>query len=270
MLKILKLASMVSVAAFVLIGCGGSGEKSKASIVNHSSKAVSVAGLKSLEKTSNIKNLSNSNLKNTAENAEGIKSEDADAQCKTGKIEIQQSETSLSMNAIECNDGESTVNGALSVKFNQSQTSNSGTLSITRDMTLDDSENAFFIKKGAQLSVNMNQIGETSSIKIMSNFQSALNGITLNCAGLDIDASVSDDNIKVTFNAGEFNIAEYYFKIDASEDNSIIINDNVSSGTISMTDGAGHKVELEVSDAGVVIKIDENGDGIFSENEILN
>jgi len=173
------------------------------------------------------------------------------------------------MNAVQCNDEESTVDGALSVKFNQSQASTSGTLSITYDMTLDDSDNSFFIKKGAQLNVNMNTVGEISSIKIISNFQSILNGITLNCAGLDIDARVFEDNIKATFNAGEFNIAEYYFKIDASEDNSIIFDDNVTSGTISMTDGAGHKVRLEVSDTGVVIKIDENGDGTFSENEIL-
>ena len=59
----LKLASLGSLVAFVLIGCGGSGERSKASIVNHSSKAVSIEGLKSLEKNRGLKTYQTVTLK---------------------------------------------------------------------------------------------------------------------------------------------------------------------------------------------------------------
>ncbi len=200
--------------------------------------------------------------------------EQSDSLCNTGTIDYRADEPTktMSINAKQCNDGSSTLDGAVSVKLEGSEESpTGGTATVTSNISLTDTDNSFSLDKGATLNVALTKEGTNEYTNIETTFKSKVNGVIINASALkvkitdDMD-SMQEDTREINVKSGEFNIGSYYFKIDESQSN--MITDN--GGTIHMTDGAGHKVELiAAADESVKLKVDENGDGTFSEAETL-
>jgi hypothetical protein len=263
--------SFTTLLVIFIIGCGGStkGNTVTQSVVQNSNKAVSVDGLTQLKNTSKLDRLSQSGVNTSYDSASTSK--DAQSLCNTGSIEINNNESTkvITGNVSQCTDGSSTLDGSATVKFEGKDNSNI-TARVTRDISLKDTENSFSIEKDATLNINLSKSSNKNDVDVKTTFKSKINGVAINVSGFSVNVTsddTEDDKDTLIVKAGEFNIGEYYFQIDESKNNAI---DN-NGGTIYMTDGAGHKVELVLAEnEPAKLKVDENNDGIFTDNEILN
>ncbi len=272
-MKKVSIYSFATLVALVSIGCGGSnGDAGTPTIVQKNSQAATVSGLSNLKSSSNMDRLSEgSDVKNSFDTVGEIDTypSDDDTLCTSGKIDYTADEPSktMTMNADKCFDGSSTLDGAVSVKFEGNDESpTAGTATVTRNISLTDTDNnSFLLDKGATLNVVLTEAGAKKYIDVETTFKSKVNGVIINASAVKVKITDENDKSIVNVKSGEFNIGSYYFKIDESKNNTITDN----GGTIHMTDGAGHKVELVTENASVKLKVDENGDGTFSDAETL-
>jgi len=279
-MKKMSIYSLAALVALVSIGCGGGGNSNipTQGIVQNNNQAATVSGLNNLKSTSKLDTLSdNSGVKSSFDTASESDTEidDTTSLCDTGSIVYNANEATkvITVNADNCSDGSSTLDGAVSVKLEGSDENPTGaTATVTRDISLNDNtQNSFSIEKDATLNVDFTEVGNKEYTDLETTFKSKVNGVTINVLGLKVKITeedmggMQDDKSEIDVKSGEFNIGSYYFKIDESKNNTI--SDN--AGTIHMTDGADNGVVLMVEDGELVLKVDENGDGIYSDNEIV-
>ncbi len=145
-----------------------------------------------------------------------------------------------------------------------------GFVEVLTDLTVKDEYFSLFAKKGSNLKINI----DGSNMRLAASFETDINGEAFSASNLSIVATESENGATFYIGSGEMVMGEYYFQVDPSHDASTtpikMGEDGFISGTIKLLDGAGHKMEIAVvSKDELAMKIDENGDGTFSDNEIL-
>jgi hypothetical protein len=143
-----------------------------------------------------------------------------------------------------------------------------GFVKIIKDLTISDEYFSLFAKKGRFVKININ----ANSLKLTAGIKSTINGEEFSASNLSVLASGNENGGSFSITSGQMIIGDYYFEVDTSSKSTPIVTgkDGFVSGTIKLLDGAGHKVEIAVVSAyELAFKIDENGDGTFSKNEIL-
>ena len=268
--------SFVALATILIIGCGNNdnGEK-KTSLVNNG-KPVTIEGLKSFSQKSNIDNISDSKISKTADSvSDAESSENSNSICQSGSMNFNtdKNQQIVSFTATNCNDGYSTING--SAKMEMYSNDKGGFVEVLRDLTVKDDYFSLFAKKGSFVKIDANN---KSNIKVTAGFEVDVNGEAFSASNLLVVGSQSENKNSFYIASGEMIVGEYYFKVDESYDSSKtpFVMDESSyddslkeGGLLKLLDGAGHKIEIEVTATNeVTMRVDENGDGIFSDNEI--
>ena len=286
MFKNFKLTTLVTLSLLTIVNCGGSSKSIKESIVDANKEQVTISGLKDLRATSKLDNLGNSGMSKTVETASNIESNEANSLCQNGFMHIVQSQNNnvIGFEANNCTDGNSNINGSATVTLTGSDSQNptAGTLKIKKSLSVKDEQNTFSIEKDGTLTINQDtDIQDTSKIDVMATFKSKINGMAFNVSGLSFNIYQGScefmnnpedckEEVFITVNSGEFNVGKYYFKIDTSKTNRLVSNeDGLKSGTIYLVDGVNHKAEIMIENKALIFKIDENGDGTYSNNEII-
>ena len=260
----IKGFSLVALTTLVMVGCGGTGTKSTSTFVQKNAKAVSVSALKNLGDTNTVTTKS---LKSAGDSAsktfakrENENNGSGMGLCESGTLDIGNTgSNAFSIDASSCVNGTTTINGALNATVNES--AKTGSAEVTRDFSVIEDIDNIFIVKGSKLSI------ENETIK--ADFSTKINGALLSADNLQAIFSEDGDNTSLSFTSGVVNVAGYYFEF-VSQDVPFSGTDSLTAGKLTLKDGAGHKVLIEVESAdSVALKIDENGDGVFSESEIL-
>jgi len=252
--KVLKVLAPTLLAS-IIIGCGGSSHKSSQKV---SSEPVSIKGLQDLSKSMYPQKFSTKSVKNIGKSYKGSQTNDGrDKLCSQGGS-MTFSENSLTANS--CKEDGLFLDG----KINLDQSSqDSGTISVDRDITIkvedQGAQNSVIVKKGS--SVVISKAYATIDMKMR------VNGKTLDIN--DIKLTINNEKRSLRFNSGTVQIDKYTFIVvkqitDFKSDE----NGNVT-GLLELKDGAGHKIELQAQDQELVLKVDENGDGTFSDSEKL-
>jgi len=108
-----------------------------------------------------------------------------------------------------------------------------------------------------------------------------INGIDVLVTNIAVSEDQKDNQTELTLVGASVSIGDYSFNVDTSKNNTITITKDENThettsidGAFHLMDGAGQAVELTLEkdskdDTVLVIKIDENGDGKFSEAETL-
>ncbi len=258
--------STVAMAALVLVGCGGTGSKSEESsaFVSKNDKAATIQGLKSFgnngvaqEETTFTK------VSASYESNKDVwtpSSPSSDAPCQSGSMILPQEQNGgdFSFSANNCKNGETTIDGAVSIQASESQ--ESGILEVTRDFSLVEGSDTFSIQKGSK--VVADEHGLTANV------QAKVNGEVLSASNLSVSYDLSENAPTVSFHSGEVNMGGYYFKF-VEQVRPFTGDAQLTSGLLKLVDGAGHRVEIAVTVPDVVeLRIDENGNGTFEANEI--
>jgi hypothetical protein len=272
MFKNIKLYTVVGLSTLTLIGCGGSGSdnsNSNSSFVEKNTKAVTFNGLESLGSNTKGKDLSKSKVTKTYENYTKNDNSSNDSICTQGgsfSMDGGEKEKYAVIKFNNCkNDGEN-IDG--SFKIASTENDQGMILSVLRDLSVDAQDISLFIAKDSMLKIfGLNS--QTTTIN--TNFKSSIDGEELSANNFSISyTKVNEDGVDLSFKSGEINVGEYYFKIVPTKNRVFVLNnDGVQSGMLNLVDGAGHKIELEVINPNILItRIDENGDGSFSDSEI--
>ncbi|HIP59741.1 MAG TPA: hypothetical protein EYH01_04840 [Campylobacterales bacterium] len=271
MLKNIKNYSVVALATLVIVGCGGgSSSSSGLSKLENNGKAATIQGLRSLGDSANTDNLSNTKIRSSADSFSSSQDGDDGNICQSGNMDFNtgNNQQTISFNANNCNDGYSTINGSARMEVYAGE--KGGFAEVLTDLTVKDEYFSLFAKKGSNLKLNI----DGSNIRLSASFQTNINGEEFSASNLSIVATESENGATFYISSGEMIMGEYYFQVDLSHGASttpiIVSEDGFVSGTIKLLDGAGRKVEIAVvSTDELAMKIDENGDGTFSDNEIL-
>jgi hypothetical protein len=270
MLKMTKY-SVVALATLI-IGCGsGSSNKGAVNKLQNNGKPATIQGLRALGDEIDTKNLSNTKIRSSASNFENRQNNpENESICQSGTMDFTTSNNqqviSFNFNAKNCNDGYSTING--SARMEAYGNDGGGFVKIIKDLTISDEYFSLFAKKGSFVKININ----ANSLKLTAGFKSTINGEEFSASNLSVLASGNENGGSFSITSGQMIIGDYYFEVDTSSKSTPIVTgkDGFVSGTIKLLDGAGHKVEIAVVSAyELAFKIDENGDGTFSKNEIL-
>ncbi len=269
-----KKYSVIALASLVLFGCGANDSKNADVItVVNNGKAATISGLRSFGgESATTENLSTSKIRNSADSfSTDSESESSDQICQSGEMNFNtaQNQQMVSFDAKNCNDGYSTINGAASIQMYEND---KGMFAeVLRDLTIRDEYFSLFAKKGSFVKFNI----DNSNMTFTASFDVSVNNEVLKASNLKVVATEDQNSSSLYIASGEMLIGEYYFKVDPSHDGSttpIVAGDNgfVGNGVIKLLDGAGHKVEFAViSQNEIAFKIDENGDGVFGEDEIM-
>lgn len=261
----IKSFSLAAVAVLVMVGCNsGSKSDSAPSFVTKNSNAVTISGLQNLGD-----NVSTDSLKSVKSTVDKTYSKDDnddyeynDQPCDSGSMTYTGGEgsSSFSLDAKNCTKDDSTIDGALSASIFESE--RKASVLVTRDFTILEDGLNLFLSKDSTLTVNNHTIG--------IDFQSKINNEIVSANNLSIIFTEKENGATFSLTSGEVNVAGYYFKFVSQVSPFVLGNSGIESGLLKLVDGAGHKVEIFVEAANkVALKIDENGDGFFSEDEIL-
>lgn len=260
----IKRFSIIAISALVFIGCGGSGDKTTGSaFVAKNTNAVTISGLKSLGDSIDTK--ASRSLQSVAKQTYGDKNTAPTSQgtpCESGSMKITggQNSQAFSLDAQQCKNGSTTINGALTAQIDKQ--TKSGSIEVTKDITITDSGENIFIAKGSKLSAKDNIIH--------ADFKATINGKRLSAKNVAIAYTEQGQVTTVRFQSGQVNIADYYLEFVAQPTPFVIDESGLASGELDLKDGAGHKVVITVDEnKQPVLKVDQNGDGTFSANEIL-
>jgi hypothetical protein len=252
-----------------IIGCGGSSSKggsTETSFVQNNKKATTLAGLKSLGTDSSSENLSNTKVRSTLDKFNSDDNQNIDQICQQGTMDVNTANNQQTMifTADQCNDGFTTINGSAKVEIYDNE--KGGFAKVLTDLTISDNYFSLLVKKDSWIKL---QVNSQDNISLTAGFKTVINGETLAVDNLSIDASGGESGGSVLIKSGEIMIGDNYFKV--VDGTTAIVTDTNSfvSGTIKLLDGANHKVEIAVvSKDEIALKVDENGDGTFSANEI--
>jgi len=261
---VIKSFSLAAVAVLVMVGCNsGSKSDSAPSFVTKNSNAVTLGSLQNLG--DNVGADSLKSVKSTADNTyskdDSSNSEENDQPCDTGSmIFTEEGSSSFSMDAKNCTKDGTTINGAFSLSISESDRKASA--KVTKAFTVVDNGINLFLAKDSKIIVNDHTIA--------IDFQSKINNEEISGNNLSIVFTERDNGVTFSFASGVVNVAGYYFEFVSQESPFIIGNMGLESGLLKLKDGAGHKVEIFVEGANqVALSVDENGDGVFSEDEVL-
>jgi len=263
-LKVIVPALVVGTIA----GCGGSSGNSK-STSNHpkiSKEAVTIDGLKALQSsikpqkfsTKNVKTLQNSYKADSSSNQDTPNNRSCS---QGGNLSFSPNSEIMKISANNCKEEGLLIDGALSI---DQKSEDSGTISVDRTINIVDTTegetNTLVINKGGKISSDGNNANIDLSMKV--------NGTNIDIENLKL--SIDKQNQSFGFDDGVVQIDKYSFiVVDQKEDFKTDKDGNIS-GLLELKDGAGHKIELEATNSALLLKIDENGDGSFSQNEILS
>jgi len=261
----IKSLSLAAVAVLVMVGCNSGSKSSDApSFVTKNTQAATIKGLQSLGDTVNSDSFQS--VKSTADNTYSKDTSgdyiDNGQPCDSGSMTFTGGEDSpsFSLDAKNCTKDGSTINGTLSASSSEGTKKASGT--VTRDFTIVDEGMNLFLAKNSHVSINDHTIDIDVKSKINNDEVSANN--------LSVTFTESENGATFSFSSGVVNIAGYYFEFVSQVSPFVMGNDGIESGLLKLKDGAGHKVELFVEATNqVALRIDENDDGQFSEEETL-
>lgn len=275
MLKNITQYAVAALAALVIIGCGSNDKGETKSTLTNSGKAVTINGLQSLGNGIEIENISATKLSSSADNYASNSESSSDSMCQSGGMDIntQNNQQKVTFDAHNCNDGYSTVDGSVHVEM---YPNNQGVFAeVLRDLTITDDSFSLFATKGSQIKLTV----DAQNMRLTTSFEADINGEKIAAHNFSVVTKEDQYGASLYIASGEMTIGEYYFQVDPSHDPSttpLYINDDGTNdgfnvgGVIKLLDGAGHKIEISpISPYALQFKIDENGDGIFSSNEIL-
>jgi hypothetical protein len=255
LLKVLAPALLAS----AIVGCGGSGKSSNSSV---SKEPVSVKGLRDLGNSISPERISTKSIKNAQQSYDKHQSDQTDTnQCSQGgKILTGGDENNMQFIADHCDEGDIYLDGKLSVN---ETSADSGTIVVDQTTTIkatdQNRQNTLIINKGS--SIIADEKGADIDLDMIVNEKN------LNINHLKL--SVDDAKDSLRFVSGTVQIDKYSFivvkqLVDFTSDD----NGNIN-GLLELKDGAGHKILLEAKDQDLLLKVDENNDGKFDDNEIL-
>ncbi len=276
MLSYIKKYSLAIIVSFALLGCVDSNKSTKNSdTFERNSNAVTIESLKSFGTKIETKNLRApiETLKTqTSMQPNGMQDSKICQNDGTMDFNIQESKNQFSFDANNCTIDQTTINGAITINSNQ-QNQNI-LIEVIKELTIDDPSSSILIKKGSKLSITLETT--THSFTIDTSFHSIIDNEVLAVNNLVIKGTNKDDIVNLIYlESGEMLLGNNYLKVDPSYDHSqtpftIDQNGYLQSGLMKLLDGASHKIEIAVkSENELEIKVDENGDGNFSDNEIL-
>jgi len=261
---VIKSFSLAAVAVLMMVGCNsGSKSDSAPSFVTKNSKAVTIGSLQNLGDTVSTESLKS--VKSTADNTynkdDSSNYEENDQPCDTGSMVFSEvGSSSFSMDATNCTKDGTIINGAFSLSVSESDRKASA--KVTKAFTVVDEGTNLFLAKDSKIIVN------DHTIEI--DFQSKINNEEISGNNLSIAFTEKNNGATFSFTSGVVNVAGYYFEFVSQESPFVLGDYGLESGLLKLKDGAGHKVEIFVEAANqVALKVDENGDGIFSEDEVL-
>ncbi len=280
MLKITKKSALVTIsllATLTIFGCGSNDSGSKI-VVENNGKAASIQGLRELGDNTDIKNLSNSKIRSSTDkfSSPDETTTSSSEMCQSGSIEFSESNKNrdnqlFSFDAKNCNDGYSTIDGAFKIQMYKD---GGGMFAeVLRELTVRDDYFSLFAKKGSFIKI----INKQNNIVLTAGFDLTVDSEKFLAENLKIVVENSGNSGSIYIESGKMLIGEYYFEVDPSHNQKstpIVMSDEQSGflpgGVIKLLDGAGNKVEIAVvSKDELAFKIDENGDGQFSEDETL-
>jgi len=255
LLKVLAPALLAS----AIVGCGGSSKSSNSSV---SKEAVSVKGLRDLGNSISPERISTQSIKNVQQSYDKNQSDQTDPnQCSQGgKILMGSDENNMQFIADHCDEGEIYLDGKLSVN---ETSDDGGTIVVDQTITIkakdQNQQNTLIINKGSSIVVDEKGVDIDLDMRV--------NGKNLNIDHLKF--SVYDEKESLKFVSGTVQIDKYTFivvkqLVDFTSDD----NGNIN-GSLELKDGAGHKILLEAKNQELLLKVDENNDGRFDDNEIL-
>ena len=266
----IKKITLATLCTLLLVSCGGSETKD--------SKASTIEGLKTLQNSSKVEQIAD-NI-NINEEAEAFS-------CDSGTYNILESmPPQYQFN--KCQKDAVYIDGTITPVLGFNGNNSDFELSFTADTTFEDVE----IKKGSRIVYDFDEMLQDANFGILEvDFKMLLNAVTLNVNNLKVEIfsascgmfPIVADCMETTsfdFISGSLVLGKNSFSLDTSyEKNSIVLTEMglESGGVIHLLDGANHKVEVAVVESGfnmndnyLTIKIDENGDGVFSADEMLN
>ena len=244
-----------------------------------SAKASSIAKLKELYATAKLKELFG--LDDSKMNKLGDMLDNQT--CQSGSVTKKDN----TKEAKNCKNGDWTLNGEIygedggakglhsSEEFNM--------LLAKSDITLDGPfSTKITVKEGSSASFhNKTDADHNDHVNAIAAGKFTINGIDVLVTNITISEDVKDNQTELTLVGASVSIGDYSFNIDTSKNNTIIGTKDENTQEITSLDGAFHlkdgaeqAVELTLEkdsedDTVLVIKIDENGDGKFSEAETL-
>ena len=263
----IKSFSLATVVVLVMVGCN-SGSKDgdkEVSFVSKNNKASSISAVKSINNTTinskSVKSIEDS-AKSTYEKRDNGTSGNVDALCQSGTMDVHEDSVgngTFSIDAKNCVQGNSRINGAFSMKVSDDEKSASA--EVTRRLNVEEGSDSFTVEQGSKFTMADNAI--------YADFKATLNGELLAANNIKATFVTNGENEEISFSSGALNIAGYYFEF-VSQDVPFSGEETLDKGHLTLKDGAGHKVVVSVeSPDNIALKIDENNDGDFSEAEIF-
>ncbi len=258
--SIIKYSTLILVTLMIL-GCVSESDDKSPNTLQNSTKAVKIADLQNFGNGVEYKNLRHSadTLSKTAQN------DTNSGMCQSGSIDLN----TLSFDANNCDDGYVVIDGSASAQIYPND--RGGFAQVLRDLSILDGYFSLLVKKDSQIKIDINsQNGAT----ITTSFQTEINGDKLSVDNLTMIGMSNDNGGLFYLSTGEILIDEYYIQVDPAHDGSttpfVLDSSGFKSGLMKLLDGAGHKIEIAVvSSDELALRVDENGDGVFSDDEIV-
>ena len=277
MLKYMKKYSLVAITLALLIGCNSNsdGDSSKEDL-SKDSNPVTIENLKIVQNSINKNTRSSVKSLSTKVSDEEIKdpaSINSAQICESGSMNfnLQEAQNKFDFEAKECKIEQSTINGALKIEGDKNGMNIE--IKVTKELSIKDQFFSLLAKKDSHLSIKSDM---QNNITISSSFDLLLDQEEIRVDDFVIKAKENDTSISFYMPSGEMRVGKEYLKVDPSYDGSktpFIINDDdslVTGGLMKFLDILNHKIEIEaISSNEIEFRVDENGDGVFSENEKL-
>ena len=163
----IKSFSVVAMAALVMVGCnsGGDSASQTSSFVNKNTKAATISGLDNLGKSVSSDKISTDKISNTAKSYDIRDDSEStnDQPCQSGTLNIDENPPNFSMNAQNCKNGSTTINGAFNAKI--SEASKTGAVEVTKDFSVVDEEMNLFVSKGSKVTMSEQTIRADFQLK---------------------------------------------------------------------------------------------------------
>ncbi len=265
-----KKISIIVATALLMTACGGGSSKDTGSkFVSKNSTPVTVEELKSLGDSIGKDAVSTKKLRTTSnlyESKADNSNPNGDSEvCRDGgsiNFDVSNNSQDINFDAKNCKEDGVEVDGAFSAK---SSGGDDFYAKITRDIKTDDKNEdvKIFVAKGSYL--------QYSNKRLSSAFDISVNDKHLKADNIVVTVDDSKNGVfKININSGSLNVDRYYFEVVDQAKDFVLDENGLSDGVLNLKDGAGHKVQLSAKSGKLVLKVDENGDGVFSESETLS
>ncbi len=279
MLKNIKKYSVVALATLVLIGCGADdkNESTTKDLSTYSDAEKLAYALVNQKKALNAGQSDEKQNKALDSEQSDVKQSRKVQECQNGgsmdfgdfdPSNYMEYYTPPTITFKNCNDGDSTINGKIKMDLYSDE---EGTISYLTDFSFKDSEGSGLIKQGGRVEFHNEGGWEVATINMVAVF----NGVTHGGENLIYRSKeFSDGSILEYPVSGKEKIGDStYFTVDPNYDASVTpfksnANYELLSGLFKYLDKNNNAVELQITSKDVVtVRVDENGDGTFSDSE---